>query len=140
MRTIFFPVAAIMAATSSALYDIAADSDSSSSESSSTELQLAYDTQEPVFEDSICCYLYAQPDYLYDVKFDIPEEDRDKTFDGDRNYSKIKKCLKQNLWGEFMISPYSFIEQIEGGGHMMDNMESYKCGSNVAMEMCNYAY
>ena len=50
-------------------------------------------------------------------------------------------CLDKNFYGENMITPYSFVDTTApNGGVIMDNLESYKCGTNVAMEVCSETY
>lgn len=54
---------------------------------------------------------------------------------------KKEFCLEKNFFGEAMITPYSFIDaDAPNGGVIMDNLESYKCGTKVAMEVCSYTY
>ena len=77
-------------------------------------------------DDSYCCLLFGHADYQYD-----PSE-------SDRNYSRMKVCLNHN-WNktDYMITPKSFYDlNAQSGGPMQDNLESYKCGENVAMEVC----
>jgi hypothetical protein len=58
-----------------------------------------------------------------------------------RDYVKKSFCLEKNFFGETMITPYSFIDpEAPNGGVIMDNLESYKCGTKVAMEVCSETY
>lgn len=121
MRTIFFPVAAVLAASVSA-------------QDGSLPDDVIVDLLEPIDTKSHCCFLYGHADYEYDTK----DEDAEGF---DRNYVKKEFCLEMNFYGETMITPYSFIDaDAPNGGVIMDNLESYKCGTSVAMEVCSETY
>ena len=124
MKTIFFPVAALLAAS------VVAERGDPFPDNVNYEVDLA----EPTGADAHCCYLYGHADYEYDT--------RDEDEAGfDRNYVKKRFCLEKNIFSETMISPYSFIDpDAPNGGVIMDNLESYKCGTKVAMEVCSYTY
>ena len=123
MRTIYYPAAAILAAYVSA------------ERGDPLPAGFEVDAAEPIGSDSHCCYLYGHADYEYDP-LSVNEEEG-----YDRNYSKKRFCLSMNHWSETKITPYSFYDvEAESGGAIQDNLESYKCGENVAMEVCSYTY
>ena len=122
--SVAFPVAALLAAS------VFAERGDPLPDTVNFEVDLA----EPLGDDSTCCYLYGHADYQYDKR----GEDEDGF---DRNYVKKVFCLDTNFFGEYMITPFSFIDSTApNGGVIMDNLESYKCGANVAMEVCSETY
>ena len=123
MKTFFFPLAVVLAAFVSA------------ERGDPLPDNVIVDLDEPVGpEKAHCCYLYGHADYEYDTR---DEDDEDFN----RNYVKKEFCLEKNIFGETMISPFSFINSdAPNGGVIMDNLESYKCGTSVAMEVCSETY
>ena len=92
MRTIFFPVAAILAASVSA------------NRGDPLPAGFIEDLEEPIGDKSHCCFLYSHADYQYDP-LSIGEQDG-----YDRNYTKKEFCVTKNFFGENKISPYSFLD------------------------------
>ena len=91
---------------------------------------IVVDQSEPVDDKDICCFLYGAMNYEYDA-------------DGeDRDYAREEVCLTKNIFGQLAaIRPKSFEEEEHGfKSRMNDNMESYKCGDKVAMEICKDVY
>lgn len=120
MKTIYFSAAAILAATSFAMFN---------REVALLPEGYEVDLAEPIGDDSICCYLYGHADFQYDPSGE------------DRDYAKTRHCLVKNWGNEYMITAVSFYDtDSESGGLIQDNLESYKCGENVAMEICSYTF
>ena len=96
MKTIYFPVAAILAASSFAMFH--------------REVELLpegyeVDLAEPIGDDSHCCYLYGHADFHYDPS------------GLDRDYAKSRHCLLPNFSHEYMITAVSFYDtEAESGG------------------------
>ena len=92
---------------------------------------IVVDESEPVDEKAICCFLYGAMNWEYDA-------------DGeDRDYARQEVCLGKNLFGRLAaVVPHSFTQADDDAyaSRMNDNMESYKCGDKVAMEICQSTY
>ena len=105
MKTIFFPLVAVLAASVSA------------EQGDPLPDNVIVDLLEPVGPKAHCCFLYGHADYEYDTR----DED---AVDFDRNYVKKEFCLEKNFFGETMITPFSFINSdAPNGGVIMDNLE-----------------
>ena len=92
MRTIFYPAAAILTAYVSA------------ERGDPLPEGFLVDDEEPIGDDSHCCYLYAHADYEYDP-LSVNEEEG-----YDRNYTKKRFCLSMNHFDETKITPFSFYD------------------------------
>ena len=78
--------------------------------------------------DDMCCYFYGA--FYYQVEINDT---------GDLNYFRGKRCLSRGMWGGGpFITPYSFVEDVDDP--LNDNIESYRCGKHVGLELCNYEY
>ena len=68
----------------------------------------------------------------------------EETDSGDLDYFRGEKCLSRGIFGNGgpYITPYSFVKDVNDqprDDHKLDdNIESYKCGINVGIELCNY--
>lgn len=89
------------------------------------------DEEEPVGDKAYCCYLYGSMYWEYDA-------------DGeDRDYARMEVCLAYSPL--FRKRSSIFAKSFENtsdpdSNRMNDNMESYKCGDKVSMEICKGVY